>query len=171
MKQSAGADDKSVMLHLIQTARLQRTRAAELLQQIGLFPGQDQVLQSLARHETQREQNPDAPGTAMGDLADELHVRAPTISKTVARLTTQGLVERKGAGLDKRQVYVTLTEEGRKRATAIDAISKQLEAELIDGLDAKDRKRFRKLLRKAAKNLAVAAGSHERLDETDDTEE
>ena len=177
VKSSAGIDEKSVILQLIHTARLQRTRAAGLLQEIGLFPGQEQVLQSLSRKEAARNGGGDAghppetdAGMAMGDLATELRVRAPTVSKTVARLTAQGLVERKGAGNDKRQVYVRLTGEGRKRASAIDAITSRLETELTDGLDAKDRKRFRKLLRKAAKNLAAATGDHA-LDEGDDVED
>jgi len=170
--------EKSVILQLIHTARLQRTRAAFLLQEIGLFPGQEQVLQSLWRRETALKEpvqeietggaaNGSLYGMAMGDLAAELRVRAPTVSKTVARLSAQGLVERRGAGTDKRQVYVTLTPEGRKRADAIDAITSRLENELTDGLDAKDRKRFRKLLRKAAKNLAAAAGDQALVDGED----
>lgn len=168
-KHGEGSDEKSVVLQLIHTARLQRTRAAELLNDIGLFPGQDQVLQSLARRDSVADG--DAGGIAMGDLAAELRVRAPTVSKTIARLSTQGLVERKGAGLDKRQVYVSLTEEGRRRAGQIDAITRQMEAELIDGLDSKDRKRFRKLLRKAAKNLASATGDQLGADAADDAED
>ena len=170
-KQSDGMDEKSIALQLIHTARLQRTRAAELLNDIGLFPGQDQVLQSLARKESGGSSDDEIDGIAMGDLAAELRVRAPTVSKTIARLSTQGLVERKGAGLDKRQVYVKLTEEGRRRASQIDAITRQMESELVDGLDSKDRKRFRKLLRKAAKNLANATGEHLGADVGDDTEE
>lgn len=169
--------EKSVILQLIHTARLQRTRAAGLLQEIGLFPGQDQVLQSLSRREAMNGDGDAAAadhdgdlGMAMGDLATELRVRAPTVSKTVARLTAQGLVERKGAGNDKRQVYVRLTSEGRRRAGVIDAINSRLESELTDGLDAKDRKRFRKLLRKAAKNLAAATGDRP-LDEVEDAED
>ena len=176
VKNSGNTGEKSVILQLIHTARLQRTRAAGLLQEIGLFPGQEQVLQSLSRKEA--EQNGSAAndlprsdaGMAMGDLASELRVRAPTVSKTVARLTAQGLVERQGAGNDKRQVYVRLTGEGRKRASAIDAITTRLETELTEGLDAKDRKRFRKMLRKAAKNLAAATGDHA-IEEADDAEE
>lgn len=167
IKQTEASDEKSVVLQLIHTARLQRTRAAELLNDIGLFPGQDQVLQSLARKDAAGEMG----GIAMGDLAAELRVRAPTVSKTIARLSTQGLVERRGAGLDKRQVYVSLTEEGRQRAAQIDAITRQMEAELVDGLDGKDRKRFRKLLRKAAKNLASATGEPLGADASDDAED
>ncbi len=171
-KHAENTEEKSIILQLIHTARLQRTRAAELLNEIGLFPGQDQVLQSLFRQlDTPNESAESDPasetatglavraeGIAMGDLAAELRVRAPTVSKTIARLTAQGLVERRAANDDKRQVYVALTETGRARARSIEAITAQLEAELTQGLDAKDRKRFRKLLRKAAKNLAHATG-------------
>jgi len=176
-KQPGPQEEKSVVLQLIHTARLQRTRAAALLAEIGLFPGQDQVLQCLLRHGSKSGGGAEeasaapAPGMPMGDLALELHVRAPTVSKTIARLTAQGLVERKGADTDKRQVRVTLTQEGRVRAVSIDAITERLEGELTNGLDGKERKRFRKMLRKAARNLAALsgdAGGHEEAEDGED---
>ena len=55
---------------------------AMLLGEIGLFPGQEQALQVLAQHDN---------GMTMGELSRTLHVRPPTASKTIARLTAQGL--------------------------------------------------------------------------------
>jgi DNA-binding MarR family transcriptional regulator len=171
-KQPGPQEEKSVVLQLIHTARLQRTRAAALLAEIGLFPGQDQVLQCLLRHGAKSEGGAEeALGMPMGDLAIELHVRAPTVSKTIARLTAQGLVERKGVDTDKRQVRVTLTQEGRVRAVSIDAITERLEDELTSGLDGKERKRFRKMLRRAARNLAALSGDADGHDEAEDGED
>jgi DNA-binding MarR family transcriptional regulator len=95
----------------------------------------------------------------MGDLASILRVRPPTASKTVSRLSALKLVERHTEPGDARVVRVKLTKEGKRKAAAIDALWNEVEAELLAGFDNKDRKRLRKLLRKAAKNLAGLTGA------------
>jgi DNA-binding MarR family transcriptional regulator len=142
MKHSIG---KSVGWALIHTSRLHRTRIGERLTELGLFPGQEQVLQALAESES----------LTMGDLADLLRVRPPTASKTIARLASQGLVARQLTKDDARIVRVRLTDEGAKRAAAITQLWDELEEQLLTGLDGKERKRLRKLLRKAARNLGA----------------
>ena len=140
---------RSVGWALIQAARLHRARTGDRLAKIGLFAGQEQVVQVLA-----------AAGTmTMGDLAALLRVRPPTASKTVTRLAALGIVERRAEAGDGRVVRVRLTEAGLAKAQAIEAIQEEVEAELLDHLDKGDRRRLRKLLRKAAKGLAGAAGA------------
>jgi hypothetical protein len=53
---------------------------------------------------------------------------------------------------------VRLTEAGLARAEAIERIQEAVEEELLDRLDKADRRRLRKLLRRAARGLAEAAG-------------
>ena len=60
---------------------------------------------------------------------------------------------------DARIVRVTLTDAGKERAAAIAGLWEEVETELLDDLDGKDRKRLRKLLRKTARNLAAHTGS------------
>lgn len=115
-----------------------------LLDQIGLFPGQEQALQVLAQHET---------GMTMGDLSRALHVRPPTASKTVARLAAQGLVERESSTPDGRVVLVKLTEAGRERLKAVQDAVEELEKELADLFDGKEAKRLRKSLRRITRKL------------------
>jgi DNA-binding MarR family transcriptional regulator len=76
-------------------------------------------------------------------------------------------VERHAEPDDARVVRVQLTEEGREKATAIEALWGGVETELLDGFDGKERKRLRKMLRKAAKNLAEISGadSHDLADD------
>lgn len=139
---------KTIGYELVHVARLHRARAAQLLTELGLFPGQEQVLTLLAAEN----------GRTMGDLAATLRVRPPTASKTVARLAAQGLVERRTTNGDGRVVRVELTEEGRRRAESVDTVWAALENEAVDGLDGKDRKRLKKLLRKMGKNVAGHLG-------------
>lgn len=150
---------KSVGWALLQTARLHRSRMGDKLGDLGLFAGQEQVLQALAV----------AGAMTMGELAMILRVRPPTASKTVSRLAALGLIERQPEPDDARVVRVRLTEEGMRKAAAIEQLWDEVEAELLTGFDTKDRKRLRKLLRRAAKSLAEAVGADPRgLDLPDD---
>lgn len=151
-------DSKAISPLLVRVARLQRARAGQALVGIGLFPGQDSVLDLLMQQD----------GRTMGELADILQVRPPTISKTIGRLAAQGLLERRSSSEDHRLVRVHLTADGRHRAGSIEAIRDTLEGEITDGLDAKDRRRLRKLLRKVGRNLAGRLGTVDDL--TDEIE-
>ncbi|MBF9234718.1 MarR family winged helix-turn-helix transcriptional regulator [Microvirga alba] len=149
---------KTVGWALVQASRLHRSRTGDKLSELGLFAGQEQVLQALVNS---------GPMT-MGELAGILRVRPPTASKTVSRLSTLKLIERHTEPGDARVVRVKLTKEGKRKAAAIDALWNEVEAELLDGFDNKDRKRLRKLLRKAAKNLAGITGADQTGFEGDD---
>ncbi|MGP9821730.1 MarR family winged helix-turn-helix transcriptional regulator [Salinarimonas sp. NSM] len=150
---------KSVGWALVQAARLHRARMGDRLGELGLFAGQEQVVQALA-----------AEGQmTMGELAAILRVRPPTASKTVSRLAALGLVERRAEPEDARVVRVGLTGEGAAKAAAIASLWDEVEAELLGDFDTKDRKRLRKLLRKVARNLAEASGADARgLDASDE---
>jgi DNA-binding MarR family transcriptional regulator len=92
---------KSVGWALVQAARLHRSRMGDKLASLGLFAGQEQVLQALAA----------ARIMTMGELAAVLRVRPPTASKTVSRLAALRLVERQAEPDDARVVRVRLTPE------------------------------------------------------------
>lgn len=145
--------EKSVGRALLVTARLHRARMGERLNALGLFPGQEQALKALQP----------APMT-MGELAALLRVKPPTVSKTIGRLSLQGLVTREGGSRDGRLVQVALTEAGQKTALALDAVWTQVEDELLERLDSKERRQLRKLLRKAAKGLSKAGAEVEDIE-------
>lgn len=158
----AGKSEKSVGRLLILASRLHRARIGEKLQSLSLFPGQEQVLEVLA-----------AEGAMpMGELAGKLNVRPPTVSKTIARLSAQGLVTRSTDGGDGRLVKVQLTAEGESRASSLGELLNEVEDEMLAGFDGKDRKRLRKLLRKTVKALGQAGGRKTETGEDDaDAEE
>lgn len=142
-------------------ARRHRVRTAALLSEIGLFPGQDKVLQSLAA----------ADGLSMSEIAAGLNVRPPTASKMIARMAAQGLVERRGRESDARLVLVSITAEGLSRVDGLRKISKRVERESLAGLDDKDMRRLRRLLRKVSRNLGGKAEAREdRPDEASEGE-
>lgn len=146
--------EKSLGWILVQTARAHRSRVGARLSEIGLYAGQEQALQALASS---------GPLT-MGDLASFLHVRPPTASKTVSRLTDLGLIERMEEHRDGRVVRVKLTGKGLSKAQEIDRICAELEIELLAGFDLKDRKKLRKLLQRVVCNLGQSRASESDID-------
>jgi DNA-binding MarR family transcriptional regulator len=148
---------------LAQAARLHRFYLNEKLAEMGLFAGQEQVLQVLDQQKS----------LTMGELASILRVRAPTASKTVTRLAASGLVERIAEGGDRRTIRVKLTRKGKAAAARIQALWDEAEGDLTAGFDPKDSKRLRKHLLRAAANLSTALGGTEQdfnipLDALDD---
>ncbi|MBH0239525.1 MarR family winged helix-turn-helix transcriptional regulator [Methylobrevis albus] len=135
---------KSVTFRLTQAARAHRTRAGVHLGRIGLHPGQEAVLKALA----------DDDGRSMSELAAILGVQPPTVTKMIARLGAQDLVRRESSASDGRLARVYLTDVGRERVDEIDRAWRRIEKEAMAGLDDKDRKRLRKMLRAIEKNLA-----------------
>jgi DNA-binding MarR family transcriptional regulator len=153
-------DSKDIGRLLGLTSRLYRARIGEKLAAVGLFPGQEQVLEALASEGVM----------TMGELAQKLSVRPPTVSKTIARLSAQGLVERNADSGDGRMVQVKLTEAGHLRLAALGGLIAEVEAEMLSDFDGKDKKRLRKLLRRASRALASAGGRALTEPETDPAE-
>ena len=149
---------KSLGGMVLQAARLHRFRTAQRLKELGLFPGQERVLYALMDEQAQ----------TMGELAARLQVRPPTVSKTIARLSLQGLVERRGAQHDARVVRVALTERGRERALRMGELWASIEAEMVEKLDGKARRRFRRALKRVTRSLSDAIGGEAALLEAGD---
>ena len=105
----------------------------------------------------------------MSELASTWSVQPPTVTKTVTRLAAQNLVERRHSETDKRLSRVHLTEDGIERIKLIDKAWKRLEKEAVAGLDVKERKRLRKILRQIENNLSANEADLEADDpDTDD---
>ena len=52
----------------------------------------------------------------MGDLAERMHVTAPTVSRTVDNLVARSLVDRHPDANDRRKIWLRLTDEGNNLA-------------------------------------------------------
>ena len=136
---------RSTMTQLVLSARASRTALSARLAAMGLYPGQDAVLLALGSED----------GLALRDLAERLSVRPPTITKTVARLTTQALVEKRASTTDARQSHAFLTEKGLALVEEVREAQKTVERNALRGLSEKERKTLRKLLQRLERNLGV----------------
>ncbi|KAA2236507.1 MarR family winged helix-turn-helix transcriptional regulator [Salinarimonas soli] len=139
---------ESVGWALVQAARLHRARVSERLGAVGLFAGQESVILALA----------DGPMT-MGELADLLRVRPPTASKTVSRLSSAGLLERRAGSGDGRLVRVGLTSAGEAKARALAGLWDEIDEEMLAGLSRDERARLLSLLRRVADRPDGASGA------------
>lgn len=130
---------------------------------IDLHPGQESLLKALANDD----------GLSMSDLAARLGVQPPTVTKMISRLAAQDYVERRQSAGDGRQAHVFLTERGQRAIAMIDKVWKRIEKDALAGIEDKERKRLRKLLRQVERNLGAAvepAETDENDDETSETE-
>jgi DNA-binding MarR family transcriptional regulator len=143
-----GFDHRRTVTHrLAQAAHAYRVRAGSQLSRINLHSGQEALLKALSTSD----------GMSMSDLAAALGVQPPTVTKMISRLAAQGYVERKAAKGDGRQALVFLTDRGRRTIQSVDKVWKRIEKDAVAGIDDKDRKRLRKLLRQIEKNLGAGA--------------
>jgi DNA-binding MarR family transcriptional regulator len=152
---------RSVTHRLAQAAHAYRVRAGTHLSRIALHPGQEGLLKALS----------DNDGMSMSDLAATLGVQPPTVTKMISRLAAQDYVERRASAGDGRQAQVFLTDRGQRAIAAIDKLWKRIEKDALSGIDDKDRKRLRKLLRQVERNLGAAADHSDSADAEDEVQE
>jgi DNA-binding MarR family transcriptional regulator len=156
-----GFDHRRTVTHrLAQAAHAYRVRAGGQLARIGLHSGQEGLLKALHGND----------GMSMSELAATLGVQPPTITKMISRLAAQDYVERRNSKGDGRQALVFLTERGRHAITMIDQLWKRVEKNALNGIDDKDRKRLRKLLRQVERNLGAARNAAAAGAEADQSE-
>jgi DNA-binding MarR family transcriptional regulator len=148
---------KTVVHRLTQAARATRVRSGSQLTRIGLHAGQDAVLKALA----------ETDGLTMSELATALSVQPPTVTKMVSRLAAQGYIERKASAGDGRQAQVFLTDQGKETVSELDKILRRVERQALAGIEEKERKRLRKLLRQIERNLGAAKKALDDLDDDD----
>jgi DNA-binding MarR family transcriptional regulator len=79
----------------------------ELGEQHGLGVSEFEVLDRLAENEEHK--------FRVQDLADAVHLSQSALSRLVGRLEAHGLVQRSLCDLDRRGIYVCLTDAGRQR--------------------------------------------------------
>lgn len=132
---------------LLQIAKLCFTKTFPLMQEIGLHPGQMQILSALARRE----------GTSQSELAARLFVSAPTIATSISRLESAELVARQKAPGDRRKALIYLTQKGRAAAQCIDKVMLEINEEVLCPLTPCEATQLESLLTKIFQTLAQKA--------------
>jgi DNA-binding MarR family transcriptional regulator len=138
----SGADVDRLRLVLLRLARRIRTSSAG-----AITPSQLAVIATIVRN---------GPLT-VGQIAELEHVRPPSVSKIVAALEREGLVERRNDPDDRRRAPIAVTPAGEDYVAAVRAAGRGWIASRLDELDADDVE----LLRRALPTLERLLGSAE----------
>ncbi|MEF2073135.1 MarR family winged helix-turn-helix transcriptional regulator [Consotaella aegiceratis] len=145
----------TTMRQLVLAARAGRTALSARLASLDIYPGQDALLLALS----------EADGLSLRELATRLSVRPPTITKTIARLAAQGLVDKRASDQDARQSHAFLTERGEQIVDEVRLAQRDVERLGLKGLSTKEIKLLRKLLQRVERNLEPAASGTAEEDE------
>lgn len=137
--------DDDVNGAVVALARAHRNAAATRLAALGLHPGQDFLLARLWAA--------DPDGLRPGDLAHGMGVEPPTVARTLSRLEAAGFVVRTPSRTDRREVRVTLTDQGRALWPQLAAIWADLGRTTLAGLDSAEQTEFVRLLRHCTRTL------------------
>lgn len=141
------ADDTRLVeglgLLLVQICRAHRNLVAGALEQIRVSVGQDHFVFRLAIQE----------GVTQAELAEALCVDASTVTKTLARLERDGVVERRTDATDGRISRVFLTKRGRALVRPVVQIWTDTEERLARHLSKAERALLGRLLRQVLTNI------------------
>lgn len=91
------------------------------LTDLGLYPGQDEMLLVLS----------DEAPLPVGQIAERLNVRVPTVSKMKERMVQQRLISEFSKATDARNTWVQLTPDGRVMATRVQSLHRAIDRELL----------------------------------------
>ncbi len=128
---------------IFQLAKTHRATAGVLLREIGLHPGQELLLMRL-RDDDRRTQ---------AELVAELGLDASTVTRMVARLERQGLIERTPSPHDGRAMIVSLTASGIERCEDVRSMWSELEQVTTHGMSSGERDTLHALLESVASRL------------------
>ncbi len=118
-------------------------RAGSLLSDIGLYLGQELMLQYLWQED----------GLTQSQLAKKHGVQLQTIHKMVRRMERAGLVTKHEDEADRRVSRIQLTSKGRNLQAAIEDLWAQLEQETLTDFTVEEQNILKRLLQKLETNL------------------
>jgi DNA-binding MarR family transcriptional regulator len=117
---------------IFQLARAHRARAAAMLREMDLHPGQELLLTHLL----------DRDGQTQSELLDSVGLDHSTVSKSLRRMQDAGLLVREPAAHDRRVMVAHLTDKGRALREPLAAMWRTLEATSARNLSAREAESF-----------------------------
>lgn len=89
------------------------------------------------------------------DLARRCGLDTGGLTRLIDRLAAKGLCTRERSEVDRRVVYISLTEEGRAKAEQLPALLAVVQREMLAGFSAEDEALLRALLARMERNVAA----------------
>ena len=121
-----------------------RRNYSEMLRELGLHIGQDQLLCRLWKED----------GVTQSQLSERLNCEPPTVANMVKALENYGLIYRQRDQLDARVNRVYLTSKGQDLKEPIENVWRKQQDKLLDGMSSEELFVLKKLLKKMAENIS-----------------
>ncbi|KXS38343.1 MAG: MarR family transcriptional regulator, transcriptional regulator for hemolysin [Halomonadaceae bacterium T82-2] len=99
-------------------------------------------------------------GATQKQLADSLGIELPSLSRTLAQMERQGLIERRTPSEDRRVRQVFFTAAGRRALEELETRADEARALLLAGLEPAEREIFHRVLRHIESNAAHWLSGH-----------
>jgi DNA-binding MarR family transcriptional regulator len=152
-----GVDELSfeVFRALMTTVKLNGRLLMRTLGEKGGHPGQAGLLWAVGTRE----------GVSQRELADMVHLSAPTVTTMLQKMERAGLVERWADEDDQRLTRLKLTDAGRELNLALRLAHGEYISTTIGSMSTKDRRELARLLGVLGGNISAALdklGSHEK---------
>ncbi|MDQ0746138.1 DNA-binding MarR family transcriptional regulator [Streptomyces africanus] len=128
----ATAGEGPMSYAIFQLARAHRARAAAMLREMDLHPGQELLLMHLL----------DRDGQTQSELLESVGLDHSTVSKSLRRMQDAGLLVREPAQHDRRVMVVHLTDKGRAMREPLAAMWRALEETSALNLSAEQAESF-----------------------------
>ena len=128
----ATAGEGPMSYAIFQLARAHRARAAAMLREMDLHPGQELLLMQLL----------DRDGQTQSELLESVGLDQSTVSKSLRRMQDAGLLVREPAAHDRRVMVVHLTDKGRSMREPLAAMWRALEETSALNLSAQEAESF-----------------------------
>lgn len=130
--------DESLAEAFWSVARRLRHLTHEVIEPLGITPGQSRAVGVLMRHGVMR----------LNELSDHLRIAPRSTTEVVDGLQERGLVERRPDPLDRRATLVALTDQGQAIAEKIRQARSAEADRFFAALSGEDREALAALLRK-----------------------
>ncbi|MDZ4721220.1 MAG: MarR family transcriptional regulator [Roseiflexaceae bacterium] len=134
---------ETISFALSQAGKAHRAAVDTALRAFHIHVGQEMILMRLWEQE----------GQTQTQLAEQLCVEPPTVTRMIQRMETEGLLERRPDPEDARIQRVFLAPSGRALRQQIEACWDQVEAATVAGFTMEERMLLRRLLLQVRDNL------------------
>ena len=134
---------KTISFSLARVCTAHHYLASKLLSDIGLYAGQEILLQYLWQEDK----------LTQSELANKIGVQLQTVHKMIRRMERAGLVTKHADEQDGRVSRVHLTPRGRDLQPAVEDMWEQFEQETLANFTAEEQYILRRLLHKLEENL------------------
>jgi DNA-binding MarR family transcriptional regulator len=124
-------------------SRAHRLAAERALAALGLHAGQEFVLAALWERE----------GLRPADIARQLRITAPAVTKLIGRLAAAGLVEQRPSSTDARSTALYVTERGRALRADVAAAIGGVQTRMLTGFSDEEQRALDAALIRVAANL------------------